>query len=713
MRTFLCNFVVEIMQNRYTYNFFIKLIVSTIFACSCKYSNLFAQSDTASVQLKIDEARTLFINNPSKSRTIAFEAYNLAKLSSNNRLIAYSLNTIGSSYYFLSEFDSTEYYHLKAMEIQEEIHDELGIGRSLTNLGNAYMDQRLNDKAIESFLKAESKFIKTKYNIGLSKLYNSMGNLFNSINDYNNSIIYYKKGIALSEKMKDNNLNYALSINLANVYSSINKTADALELYLITYQKAKLDSNYVYFLMICNNICQQYLEMNEFQKAKKYSNEAMQLIKEHDFEEYLKIGSYSNYATLLEREGRYDEAKEYINSALLLLKSTPDISKEIVLKKQLSQVLFESGSFDGAYSKLMEAYLLKDTMYQNNLNEKLSELNTIHEVEKKESQIQLLSDAQRKQKTINYLLIGVACISFVAIIILITSYRRKKKDNEIIQLQKNEVIIKSKLVEEKQKEILDSINYAKRIQYSLLASDKLLRDNLPSHFLFFKPKDVVSGDFYWGSKAVSSSLSSRTESRDENFILVTADSTGHGVPGSIMSMLNISCLNEAVNADKLIQPAEILNATREKIINYLSNDGSVGGGKDGMDCSLVSFDFKNKKLSYAAANNPVWVIRGETFIPLVADRMPVGKHEKDPVPFTQYEFDLQSGDMVYTLTDGYADQFGGPKGKKFKYKQLEELLLSISYKSMEEQKQALDEIFENWKGNLEQVDDVCIIGVRV
>lgn len=682
--------------------FFIRLVIFAILTCFCKNSKLFAQTDTVIVQLKIDEARNLLINNPAKSKSIAFEAYRLARLSNNKRLIAYSLNTIGSSYYFLSKFDSTEYFHLQAMEIQEEIHDELGLGRSLTNLGNSYMDQRLNDKAIQCFLKAESKFVKTNYDIGLSKLYNSMGNLFNSINDYKNSIIYYKKGIDLSEKMKDNNLNYALSINLANVYSSINKPTDALELYLITYQKAKPDSNYVYFLMICNNICQQYLDMNEFEKAKKYSDEAMELIKKHDFEEYLKISSYSNYATLLEREGKYDEAQDYINSALLLLKYTPDITKEIVLKKQLSQVLFESGSFDGAYSKLMEAYLLKDTMYQNNLSEKLSELNTIHEVEKKESQIQLLSDAQRKQKTINYLLIGVACISFVAIIILITSYRRKKKDNEIIQLQKNEVITKNKLVEEKQKEILDSINYAKRIQYALLASDKLLKDNLPNHFLLFKPKDVVSGDFYWG-----------TILSNGNFLLATADSTGHGVPGAIMSMLNISCLNEAINSDKKTEPADILNATRRKVISHLANDGSAEGGKDGMDCSLCVFDFKNKILKIAAAHNPVWIIRGKETIEIKADRMPVGKHDKDTLPFTQHEFELQSGDMVYTLTDGFPDQFGGEKGKKFMSKNLREFLAINAHLPMKEQKNLLEKTFADWKAELEQMDDVTVIGIRI
>ena len=310
------------------------------------------------------------------------------------------------------------------------------------------------------------------------------------------------------------------------------------------------------------------------------------------------------------------------------------------------------------------------------------------------------------QKTILYLAAFLVLIIATALIVAYKGNKNKQRANALLSKQKLEIEHQRELVEEKQKEILDSINYAKRIQYSLLASNKLLSDNLPNHFLFFKPKDVVSGDFYWGYKVVSSSAV-------ENFILVTADSTGHGVPGAIMSMLNISCLNEAINADKLSQPADILNATRKKIIEHLLNDGSADGGKDGMDCSLISFDFKNKKLLYAAANNPVWIIRDKTLIALEANRMPIGKHDKDSIPFTQHEFDLQPGDMVYTLTDGFPDQFGGPKGKKFMYKQLENLLISISHESMEIQKQKLEAVFKNWKGDLEQVDDVCVIGVRI
>jgi serine phosphatase RsbU (regulator of sigma subunit) len=229
-----------------------------------------------------------------------------------------------------------------------------------------------------------------------------------------------------------------------------------------------------------------------------------------------------------------------------------------------------------------------------------------------------------------------------------------------------------------------------------------LKKNLPDYFIFFQPKDIVSGDFYWAS-----------ELSNGRFALVTADSTGHGVPGAIMSMLNISCLNEAVNGQKLTLPNEILNYTRSRIINHLANDGSAEGGKDGMDCSLLSFDFENQNLNFAAANNPVWIIRGKEILEFAPDKMPVGKHDKDSVSFTSHTISLQKGDVVYTLTDGMPDQFGGPRGKKFMYKQLKDLLITINNLSMSAQKEALASAINNWKGELEQVDDICVIGVRI
>lgn len=196
-------------------------------------------------------------------------------------------------------------------------------------------------------------------------------------------------------------------------------------------------------------------------------------------------------------------------------------------------------------------------------------------------------------------------------------------------------------------------------------------------------------------------------------MLVTADSTGHGVPGAIMSMLNISCLNEAIEGQRLTHPKDILNYTRNKIIKHLSNDGSEDGGKDGMDCSLINFDLTNNKLIYSAANNPIWVVRNKELIELKPDKMPVGKHDRDNQSFNEQLFDLQKDDLIYTLTDGMPDQFGGPKGKKFMYKQLKELLIDISQLPMLQQKERLQSEFMNWKSDMEQVDDVLVIGIKI
>jgi len=194
--------------------------------------------------------------------------------------------------------------------------------------------------------------------------------------------------------------------------------------------------------------------------------------------------------------------------------------------------------------------------------------------------------------------------------------------------------------------------------------------------------------------------------------LVTGDSTGHGVPGAIMSIVNIASLNEAV-IQGITSPELLLNETRRLIIENLKNDGSAEGGKDGMDGSLLCFDFTNNIMHSAGANNPVWIIRENELIEIKANRMPVGKHEDDKTSFTLHSFNLQKDDIIYTLTDGFADQFGGPNGKKFKTKQLQNLLLSVTHEPMEIQKRKLDSVFEKWRGDLEQIDDVCIIGIRI
>lgn len=225
-------------------------------------------------------------------------------------------------------------------------------------------------------------------------------------------------------------------------------------------------------------------------------------------------------------------------------------------------------------------------------------------------------------------------------------------------------------------------------------------------FILYKPKDIVSGDFYFA-------LSHKhAGSNDERFYMCTADCTGHGVPGAFMSMLNISYLNESIIEKGISKPNLILDHIRNSIVNSLNPEGSTEEAKDGMDCVLCSFDFKRSTLEYAAANNTFYVVRNGAIIECAADKMPVGMHS-DMQPFTLRQVDLQKNDVVYTFTDGLADQFGGPKGKKFKYKQLEDILLKICHLPMDEQKNRLDQSFEDWKGELEQIDDVLVIGIRI
>lgn len=306
--------------------------------------------------------------------------------------------------------------------------------------------------------------------------------------------------------------------------------------------------------------------------------------------------------------------------------------------------------------------------------------------------IQFTDEMRKAQAVISVL--NLVLLFFITIIFFIF-FRR---ENLLFQ---KEILTQKEIIEEKQKEILDSINYAKRIQFSLLTGNQFLEEHLPEHFILFNPKDVVSGDFYWAVPV------------SDGLIYITADCTGHGVPGAFMSLLNISKLSQVINENNITRPDLVLNSVRTEIIKSLSADTSNGENKDGMDAVLCKLNRNAMTLEYAAANNPFYILRNKALILCGADKMPVGKGHDDTIPFTYHRIDLQKDDVIYTLTDGYADQFGGEKGKKFKYKQLEDLLLSIHHLPMKEQGERLHKRFLEWKGALDQVDDICIIGIRV
>lgn len=271
--------------------------------------------------------------------------------------------------------------------------------------------------------------------------------------------------------------------------------------------------------------------------------------------------------------------------------------------------------------------------------------------------------------------------------------------NAEIEAQRDLATEQRDYIAAQKKEITDSINYAEKIQRSLLPPANILKLILPEHFILFKPRDIVSGDFYWVTE------------KSDKIYLTAADCTGHGVPGAFMSMLGISFLNEIVNKSEEIGPEEVLNQLRKYIIKALKQVGMSGENKDGMDMSLVVFDKAQKSLSFAGANNPLYFIRNGELQEIKGDKMPVGIHEMMNT-FTRHNFEIQRGDTFYLFSDGFADQFGGPKAKKFMYSNFKSLLMTIQTKSMREQGKILDDTIEAWKGDIDQIDDIVVIGLR-
>jgi len=315
-----------------------------------------------------------------------------------------------------------------------------------------------------------------------------------------------------------------------------------------------------------------------------------------------------------------------------------------------------------------------------------------------------------------YILYAVLAFGLVWAVVVI--YTRSL--NRIIKIQTAELQQQKDEIEHKNKEITDSIYYAKRIQDAIMPSNEYIKNMFVDSFVLYKPKDIVSGDFYWANL------------RENNAILAAVDCTGHGVPGAFMSMMGNDYLNDIIVDSKIKEPNEILNRMRAGIIKALKQRGESGESKDGMDMSLVKLDTSTLILEYAGANNPIYIIRDKNqpeitnavlfnsennkknLFEIKGNKFPVGIHMGTTLQdFTQREIQLVKGDVFYMFSDGYADQFGGPSAKKLKYNQFKKLILESMFLTMEEQKIYLEQKLNDWQGDLEQVDDVLVIGVRI
>ncbi|MBL7896717.1 MAG: SpoIIE family protein phosphatase [Bacteroidia bacterium] len=662
-------------------------------------------------------------------------------------------NSLGK-YYKSKNVDSSIIYYNLALKIAAKINYKRGyynalnglswdyhlkqdfyISDSITNLilndvkvppGNLYdcyhnlsyyrTGQNRFSEALKYQIASEQLVIKHKnYNL-LVSVYNQFGNLYNAwalkSNDskikYQKSLNYYLAADSIAIKFNLNEIRQnVILMNLALGYENNNQFDKAEYFYHDAFNFLKNSPNQTGYALALTNYCSFKLSKYKYNLNKQELADciAYSVIAEERSRKsgYLSLISYIKYskAEAFRLTAQYDKA---INEAEFLI--NPKENSILTLTCEAYNTLYEifrsKGETERAINSLKLHYTIKDSLDKLKNNEELTNLEARYNSDQKRKENDLLKAnnliAQQtisEQKKVN---LFISCGLMLALAFGISIYRgytSKQKSNK-------ELALKNIQIEEQKKGILDSIHYAKRIQSTLLASTNLLNENLNDYFVWYKPKDIVSGDFYWA-----------TLLNDGRFILIGADSTGHGVPGAFMSLLNITFLNEAINERKISDPGEILCYVRSKLIKSLSEDGSEDGGKDGMDCTLCCFDFKTNSLDYATANNSFYLIRNEKLIVSGVDKMPVGKSPKDTVDFKTKHLTIEKGDIIYIFTDGFADQFGGPKGKKYKYKQFEEKLLKINQYDLKIQKQILESEFEQWKGNLEQVDDVLIFGIKI
>lgn len=660
-------------------------------------------NDSAKVMLMDKIVWEYIMTNPDTALILARKEYSYLQNKKVTKMLGWTLNTIASCFTFGSNQDSAIFYYSKSLEIKRKNKDEKGVATSLTNLGTCFQQKSLYNKALQCYLESYEICQKLRLNEKMLALGSNIAQLQEHLGFARESIKTCHNNLKLAKTIKsadDIADNYLL---LAGCYQILKVKDSCFYYYFKSINSYKNNNDEIGMAGPETNLATYYIDLGEFENAYQHFLIADEIYKKNEIEE--------NRHVTLEGIGHYFLSKNNFDEAIKYYEKSFEIAKKYDVKTGLSSAtshLFRVYNQKQNYKKAIE-YLLLNISYNDSLNQnsdkmeytkkmyefELEKEQTTNKLEKEKIELKA-AEENRRQNLIIISIVVVLILSFIFSMFIYAGLKKNKKATEIISKQKQEVEQKNILISAKQNEIVDSIKYAKRIQYSLLANKTLINKYLPENFILFKPKDLVSGDFYWSIE------------HNNRFYLAVCDSTGHGVPGAFMSLLNSNYLIESVREKNISKPNEIFNHVRKQLIENISLDGA----RDGMDAVLFCWDHNTNKVTYAAANNAPILIQNNSIIVLPTDKMPIGKGERND-SFSLFEIDCKKGDSLYIYTDGFADQFGGPKGKKFMYKQLNQLLLDNHVKPIHEQEKILEKALSDWKMNLEQIDDICVIGLKL
>ena len=597
-------------------------------------------------------------SKPDSAYYYANDLYKLA-IKSNSRIFQVSaLNIQGASCSMRGDDVHAIEYFTRSLKITEDLGDQKGTAAALNNIGVIYDGQEEYAKAKEYYERALKIVEKSGNKRSIALSYVNLGNVHRSLKEYEKSIGYHERSLALSEEIHDDAGTGVALHSMAVAYYEMGNDAKALELNnrSIPYYEKVGDQQGL--MEVYNNLGQVYYRKGDNEKSIAYNRLALKISQEAGVAASVREASKSLYESY-KKTGRYKDALEMYETYITMKDSIKNEESQKEMMKQEISYNFEK---------------------QKALDEK-----------EHEKELAVAEEKENKQKVISVAVgIGLLLVLLFAVFV-VKRLQLTRKQKYIIEHQKD-------LVEEKQKEILDSITYAKRLQEAILPPENAVKQLFPESFILYKPKDIVAGDFYWMEKV------------GDVVLIAVADCTGHGVPGAMVSVVCSNALNRAVLEFGITDPGTILDKTRELVLEtFAKSDTDV---KDGMDISLASVNVKTGELKWAGANNPLWYIEGGEFKEIIANKQPIGS-SVNPQPFTTHTLKLGKGDQFFLFTDGYADQFGGDKGKKFKSRPIKEMLLQNAALPANAQKEKLETIFTNWKTNIEQVDDVCILGVRL
>jgi tetratricopeptide (TPR) repeat protein len=719
------------------------------------------------------------LTNKGEHKT-AFESFDrglaLAKKCGNKKLMARAYSNSANIDVSEGNYDRALVNYNTALELRKQINDQIGVGDVSMNIGLVHDLKGEYSAALQSYAETEKIYTAANDQLSLAILYNDIAGVYKSLGKINEALGNYFKAVKISEKAGD-------KINIARPYANIgiihldqgnfteakenlekalkmfievgNKSGIALTyntLGIMQQRQRKLDEARQSFLksaeilrqsneqqglsMAYNNIGSVYEEENRYEDAMASYMQALEIKERIEDKEGIAI-TYNNIGGLDNAKGDYASAVSWCKKALLIGKETG--SAEVI--RDANQLLFESYKHlddpKNAFISYQQYIEYRDSLINQENTEKIVQQQMQFDFDKKESiaraeqqkKDERAQQQAQKEKLIRNVFIGGFLLVLILAVFIYKGYRDKQKANAIIEAKKLEVEHQKELVEEKQKEIIDSISYAKRLQEAILPPPAFIREQLPESFVLYKPKDIVAGDFYWmeiskemedgkremgdgkrDEKNNSASISPLRSIDSGLILLAAADCTGHGVPGAMVSVVCSNALNRTVKEFGITEPGKILDKVRELVIETFEK--SENEVRDGMDISLCALDKNKMELKWAGANNPLWLIRNGALTDFRPDKQPIGKMD-EASPFTTQVIPLQKGDSFYLFSDGFADQFGGPKGKKFKYRQMQEILLENAASSMQQQAAALEKRLQSWQGPLEQIDDILVIGFRV